>query len=99
MREAVGTSLLIIGAKSAAGFVKYLDVLADAGQVVDWRLIGIFAAIGIAGSFVGNALSQRVPQAKLKRGFAVFLVVMGVFILFREAPTALNSTAVLTLLP
>ena len=81
MRLAVGTSLLIIAAKSAAGFWKYLDVLDGAGLHVDWRLIGLFAAIGIAGSFVGNALSHRVPQAQLKRGFAVFLVVMGAFIL------------------
>ena len=42
------------------------------------------------GSLVGARLSQRVPQAQLKRGFAVFLVVMGVFILYKEAPTALG---------
>lgn len=90
MRLAVGTSLLIIAAKSAAGFFKYTDVLAETGQHVDWQLIGIFAAIGIVGSFVGNALSQRVPQAKLKQGFAVFLVIMGGFILYREGPKALG---------
>lgn len=84
MRLAVGTSLLIIAAKSFAGFWKYLDVLAEGGLAVDWTLIGLFTAIGIGGSFLGNALSQRVPQDNLKRGFAVFLVVMGVFILWRE---------------
>ena len=94
MRLAVGTSLLIIAAKSAAGFWKYTDVLAGAGQAVDWQLIGLFAAIGIVGSFVGNALSHRVPQAQLKRGFAVFLVVMGVFILWREGPKALAPAPV-----
>ncbi len=97
MRMAVGTSLLIVAAKSAAGFVKYLDVLADAGQAVDWRLIGIFAAIGIAGSFVGNALSQRVPQAQLRKGFAVFLIGMGLFILYKEAPSALNLAALVAI--
>ena len=90
MRLAVGTSLLIVAAKSAAGFVKYTDVLAQAGQHVDGSLIGLFAAIGIAGSFAGNALSQRVPQAQLRRAFAGFLVVMGAFILYREAPAALG---------
>jgi uncharacterized membrane protein YfcA/rhodanese-related sulfurtransferase len=89
MRLAVGTSLLIIAAKSAAGFWKYLDVLAGDGLSVDWQLIGLFAAVGIVGSFAGNALSQRVPQAQLKRGFAVFLVIMGGFILVKEAPAAL----------
>ena len=100
MRLAVGTSLLIIAAKSAAGFWKYTDILAAAGQHVDWQLIGLFAAIGIAGSFVGNALSRRVPQAQLKKGFAVFLVVMGGFILAKEGPAALGldgaPTAVVT---
>lgn len=91
MRVAVGTSLLIIAAKSAAGFLKYTDVLAETGLHVDWQLIGIFAAIGIVGSFVGNALSQKVPQAQLKRGFAVFLVIMGGFILVKEGPRALGA--------
>ena len=91
MRLAVGTSLLIIAAKSAAGFWKYTDVLAEVGQQVDWSLIGLFTAVGIGGSFLGSAFSQRVPQAQLKRGFAVFLVVMGGFILVREAPKALRG--------
>ena len=93
MRLAVGTSLSIIVLNSATGFLKYLDTLTEAGAAVDWRLIGVFAAIGIAGSFVGNALSQRVPQAQLKKGFAVFLVVMGTFILIREGPRALAPRA------
>ncbi|MEM1127654.1 MAG: sulfite exporter TauE/SafE family protein [Bacteroidota bacterium] len=84
MRLAVGTSLLIIAVKSAAGFVKYLDVLGAAGLSVDWTLIVTFAGIGIGGSFVGNALSHRVPQGQLKRVFAVFLVIMGTVILVRE---------------
>ena len=99
MRLAVGTSLLIIAAKSAAGFWKYTDVLAEAGQHVDWGLIGMFAAIGIVGSFAGNALSQRVPQAQLKRGFAVFLVLMGGFILAKEGPTALGMGDVQAVAP
>lgn len=90
MRKAVGTSLLIIAAKSATGFGKYLDVLTGTGQHVDWALIGLFTAIGIAGSFAGNALSRRVPQARLRQGFAVFLLLMGSFILIKETPRALH---------
>ncbi len=89
MRVAVGTSLLIVAAKSAAGFWKYTDVLADLGQQVDWGLIGLFMAIGIVGSLVGNSVGKRLPQAQLKRVFAVFLVVMGSFILVREGPRAI----------
>ncbi|MEM6784430.1 MAG: TSUP family transporter [Bacteroidota bacterium] len=92
MRVAVGTSLLIIAAKSLVGFWKYVDVLAVDGLVVDWRLIGVFAAIGIVGATIGNRISQHVPQAMLRRGFAVFLLVMGVGILAREAPAALAGS-------
>jgi len=97
MRLAVGTSLSIIVLNSLTGFLKYLDVLAEAGGVIDWRLVGTFAAIGVVGSLVGSRLSQRVPQAQLRRGFAVFLVVMGLFILYKEAPGVFAGSALATL--
>lgn len=90
MRLAVGTSLVIIALKSAAGFAKYLDVLGADGLSVDWKLIGVFAVIGVAGSMAGSRLGGYVPQATLKKGFAVFLVVMGVFVLWRELPGVLS---------
>ena len=99
MRLAVGTSLSIIVLNSATGFLKYLDTLTQAGAAIDWRLVGTFAAIGVVGSLVGARLSQRVPQAQLKRGFAVFLVVMGVFILYKEGPAALGIHPSVSLAP
>lgn len=98
MRRAVGTSLLIIAAKSLVGFGTYLDVLAADGLAVDWQLIAVFTAIGIAGSFAGNHIGTLVPQAALKRGFAVFLLVMGSYILIREAPGAFAPTPVAAVL-
>ena len=92
MRLAVGTSLLIIAAKSLAGFAKYLDVLAAEGLSVDWMIIAIFSALGIAGSFAGNHVGKRVPQRALKRGFAVFLIIMGTFILFKEGSSLVRPS-------
>ena len=86
MQRAVATSLLIIAMKSAAGFWKYLSVLAATGLVLDWGVIGVFIAIGGLGSFVGNLINTRLPQAPLKRGFAVFLVLMAGFIIWRSLP-------------
>ena len=84
MRRAVATSLAIIALKSAAGFWKYLGVLGASGLGVDWTIIGVFVLIGFVGSLGGKALNTRIDQGALRRGFAVFLVVMAVFILAKE---------------
>lgn len=95
MPTAIGTSLAIIAVNSATGFLKYLSVLggqADATGTalqVDWSIIGVFIAMGIAGSLVGNALAGRISQNTLKRIFAVFLVVMAGYIMVRQAPRVL----------
>jgi hypothetical protein len=79
MKQAIGTSLLVIAFNSASGFVGYL------GQVhVAWGVMGAFTAIAVAGIFVGAWLVRFVSQATLKRAFAVFLVLMGVFILYQN---------------
>jgi len=82
MHFAVGTSLVIIALKSFTGFAKYLDVLASLGLAVNWQLIGTFALIGALGTFIGNWIGGRVPQQRLREAFAVFLVVMGAFVLY-----------------
>lgn len=86
MRGAVGTSLAIITLNSVAGFLKHRDVLPALGMHPDWPLIWTFIAIGGVGSVVGGVAASRIDQRRLRRGFAVFLVLMGVFILVREAP-------------
>jgi uncharacterized protein len=79
MKEAVGTSLLVIAMKSATGFLGYL------GQVdVPWGFMTLFTAVSVAGILAGVWLVQFVPQATLKRAFAGFLVLMGVFILYQN---------------
>ena len=79
MKQAVGTSLLVIAMKSAAGFLGYL------GQVqVAWGLMAVFTAVAVGGILLGTYLVRFVPQAALQRAFAVFLVVMGTFILYQN---------------
>lgn len=79
MRQAVGTSLLVIAMNSASGFAGYL------GSVhLDWMFLASFTAASVAGALVGGMFASRVPQASLKRGFAVFLLAMGGFVLYRN---------------
>ena len=84
MRLAVGTSLVIIAIKSFAGFLGYLTVLEALNLELDWQIIIIFSVIGVLGSWLGHKLSLGVNQTLLKQGFAVFLVLMGLFILYEH---------------
>ena len=84
MRLAIGTSLVIIAAKSAVGFAKYQHYLVNHELSVDFQTIVIFTVIGILGSFVGRAINRRLNQQSLKRVFAVFLIFLGGFVILRE---------------
>ncbi|MEE9391736.1 MAG: sulfite exporter TauE/SafE family protein [Planctomycetota bacterium] len=89
MHRAIGTSLFIIAMKSFAGFYKYVDVLDELGLSLDWRILGIFAAVGTVGSFVGKILASYLPQEQLRRGFAAFLVLIGAFVVYQNVPELL----------
>ncbi len=86
MRLAVGTSLVIITVKSFAGFAAYLPVLDTLNLSLDWQIIWIFSIIGVVGGWIGHKISNKVNQNQLKKGFAVFLVLMGAFILLENIP-------------
>ena len=79
MKKAVGTSLLIIGAKSLFGFVGDVTRLD-----IDWAMLFIITVLAIVGIFVGNVMSRKIPGQKLKVGFGWFVLIMGVYILGRE---------------
>jgi uncharacterized membrane protein YfcA len=79
MKEAIGTSLLILVANAVAGFVGYL------GQVeLDWQLIGSFILAASFGSFLGAYLSQFIDGKKLQKYFGYFLIAVASFVLFQN---------------
>ncbi|ULR40052.1 sulfite exporter TauE/SafE family protein [Thermus sp. NEB1569] len=80
MHLAIGTSLFIIALKSFAGFYKYLHLLPELGLAVNYGVALLFVGVGTLGSFLGSRLAVRLPQGGLRRGFALFLVAMGAFI-------------------
>lgn len=79
MRQAVGTSLVVITMNSASGFAGYV------GQVpIDWPIVALFAATAGVGILVGSRFSQRVPQRVLKQAFAILLLLVGAYVLYRR---------------
>ena len=79
MKMAVGTSLLIIAAKSLIGFLGDLST-----QTIDWQLLLIFTALSIVGIFIGSALSKKINEKVLKTGFGWFVLIMGIYIITKE---------------
>ena len=79
MKQAIGTSLLIIAAKSLIGFTGDLGK-----QTMDWNLLLSVTALAIIGIFIGNALSKRVSAESLKKGFGWFVLLMGIYIIIKE---------------
>jgi uncharacterized membrane protein YfcA len=84
MRLAVGTSLVLIALKSAAGFVQYLRLLAEEQRSIDWQVFLVFVGVGAVGSLFGEQVGGRMPQAVLRRTFGWMLVVVAAFILWRQ---------------
>jgi uncharacterized protein len=79
MKMAVGTSLLIIAAKSLIGF------WGDVGtQRIDWAFLLSFTTMSIIGIFIGTYLSKYVPAEKLKHSFGWFVLTMAVYIIWKE---------------
>ncbi len=84
MKQAVGTSLLIISVKSLIGFT------GDLGHTpIHWNLLVAVTALAITGFFLGNGLGKKIAAAQLRRAFGWFILLMGIYILIREL--VLNS--------
>lgn len=79
MKRAVGTSLLIITAKSLIGF------LGDLGNVaMDWSFLLGFTGLAIAGILLGIYLTNFIEGKQLKKGFGYFVLCMALFIMWQE---------------
>ena len=79
MKEAVGTSLLIIALNSLIGFV------GDIGHFqINWLFLLTITTIATTGIFIGAAINKKINGANLKKGFGWFLLLMGTYIIVKE---------------
>jgi uncharacterized membrane protein YfcA len=79
MKRAIGTSLLIIAAKSLIGFTGDLNHLNT-----DWFFLGRVVLVALVGLVVGTFAAQKIPSQKLQKGFGYFVLAMGLFVLTKE---------------
>lgn len=79
IREAIGTSLVVIFFNSMSGFLGYLGKVA-----MDWVIMAQFLGLSLAGVYGGVRFGDRVPKKNLQKIFGIFLLIMGTWILYRQ---------------
>lgn len=79
MKRAVATSLVIIAVKSLIGFIGDVENLE-----IDWVFLLIFTSISVFGIFLGIYLNRFINGKKLKKGFGWFVLLMGIYIFWKE---------------
>lgn len=86
MHLAVGTSLLVIALNCGAGIAGFL------GKVpIHWGLAAVFGLASAAGSVAGANWAARTRPERLRRGFAVFVLLAGVAMLIEQAARGFRS--------
>jgi uncharacterized membrane protein YfcA len=75
MDLAVGTSLLVIAANSAASAVSRIGA-----TQLDWTVIAPFALAAVVGTVLGKRVAGKLSGAVLQTAFAVMLLAVGVFV-------------------
>ncbi len=79
MPTAVGTSLIVIALNCATGLLGYVGHVA-----IPWGDTALFTAVAVLGSAVGAAVVGGLPPHRLRQIFAVFLLFVGGFVLYRN---------------
>jgi len=79
MKKAIGTSLLIIAINSLIGFIGDLQ-----NTFIDWTFLLTFTTISVAGIFIGLYIQNFINEKMLKKLFGVFVLIMAIFILYKE---------------
>lgn len=80
VKQAIGTSLLIIFVNSIIGFAG--DILNNIQ--LNYQLLFTITVIAIMGMLIGTSLSKKIDGAKLKPAFGWFVLIMGIYIITKE---------------
>jgi uncharacterized membrane protein YfcA len=74
MQVAIATSLLVIAFNSFFGLATRF-----ATASIDWVVVGAFVVGGLGANVVASKLVHRLDQRRLKRIFAIFILIVGMF--------------------
>lgn len=88
MKQAIGTSLLIIAINSVGGFLGFA-----AHTEFPVALTTTIAGFAAVGSLVGERLGKPLPSHRLRPAFAVFLLVIGTMMIIHSALDVISGHA------
>lgn len=77
MPIAIGTSLLIIVANSAAGVLSHLSATS-----IDWSTTAAFVGTAIVGSLIAGYYGTKLDTRRLQHGFAYLVFAVAAYVLF-----------------
>lgn len=75
MREAVGTSLLIMVIASLVGILGRFPI----GPGIDFGMLGLFVGGSIVGGLIGSVYSRKLPPRALSGIFSVLVALVGIY--------------------
>ncbi|AWL12471.1 hypothetical protein HMF8227_02001 [Saliniradius amylolyticus] len=84
--RARATSLLLIAVNASVGFIKNSWLLNQQGSTLDWLVLISIATLGALGALIGQHYSARWPQQRLRKGFAVFLILLAGLVFWQTLP-------------
>ena len=79
MKKAVGTSLIIVTINSLIGFIGDIQTLE-----IEWVFLLSFTLISVIGIILGVFISKFISGKKLKKSFGYFILIMAVYIIYKE---------------
>jgi len=79
MRQAIGTSLVVITLNAASGLAGHLG-----RTPIAWGTVAWFSALAIVGILVGTRLSRQLPTTWLRQGFAWLLLAIAALMLWQQ---------------
>ncbi len=87
-REAIATSLLVVGTTSLAALVPH----ARAGRV-QWKTGAVFGVASMLGAFVAGRFASRIPESILLLGFGGMMVATAIAMMRKRRPDAAPADA------
>ncbi|MBI1749116.1 MAG: sulfite exporter TauE/SafE family protein [Acidobacteria bacterium] len=80
MKSAIGTSLFVIGANCVVALWGHWEALH-----MNWKILLPLGGAALAGTFAGVAASHHFNAGQLRKAFAVFIVLLGAWMVLRNS--------------